>query len=341
LKFPIGVAPSGTVLLGRQISCDGFHYLAKARVQTHVHDDHMSEFESSKGFQDILLSEPTKDLLIQEFNADLLYRTNIRSVTIGLPLSYEGNEVQLLRSGHMLGAVQVGVTLPDGVRVGYSGDFQWPLQEVIKVDGLVLDSTYGSPANSREYSQADAETAFLELMHRRLLRGPVHVLAHRGTLQRALQLLCGQVGWPIVVSHKLLGEVDVYRRHGYTIEPLLCLDTPDGQRAIAESKFIRIYGRGDGRPVDLSESSTVTLSAYMSRPDTPVLAYSDRAYSVAISNHADFRGTLDYVVATGAQFVLTDNTRGKGVELAYAIQEELGIEAEPSSSEQFSREWGD
>jgi putative mRNA 3-end processing factor len=55
----------------------------------------------------------------------------------------------------------------------------------------------------------------------------------------------------------------------------------------------------------------------------PVLEYSDRAYRVALSNHADFLGTLDYVLATRAKYVVTDNTRGRGVELAQAISERL------------------
>jgi hypothetical protein len=67
--------------------------------------------------------------------------------------------------------------------------------------------------------------------------------------------------------------------------------------------------------------------------------YSERSYGIALSNHADFFGTLEYVEATGAQRVVTDNTRGKGVELAREIRRRLGIDAVPSSNFD-SREWG-
>jgi hypothetical protein len=78
----------------------------------------------------------------------------------------------------------------------------------------------------------------------------------------------------------------------------------------------------------------------MAKPDDPVLEYSERSYRVALSNHADFDGTLAYVEATGAKFVVTDNLRGgHAVELAMALTDRLGIEAVPSSSEE-SREWG-
>ena len=82
------------------------------------------------------------------------------------------------------------------------------------------------------------------------------------------------------------------------------------------------------------------MSAFMSRKDDPVLEYTDRSYRVALSNHADFNGTLEYVEATGAKFVVTDNTRGgHPLELALAIRARLGIEARPSSQE-YTREWG-
>ena len=64
----------------------------------------------------------------------------------------------------------------------------------------------------------------------------------------------------------------------------------------------------------------------------PLKEYSDRAYSVALSNHADFNGTLAYIEATGAKKVITDNTRTHGLELAIAIKNHLGIDAKPSSN---------
>jgi hypothetical protein len=59
----------------------------------------------------------------------------------------------------------------------------------------------------------------------------------------------------------------------------------------------------------------------MSRRDDPVLEYSDTAYRVALSDHADFEGTLEYISATGAKAVVTDNTRGgNAIALALEIQ---------------------
>ena len=110
--YPIDVFPSGTVVLGDRISCDGFHRDYEVRVQTHVHIDHMDNFNTSKGSQNIFMSEPTRKLLVCEFNADLPYRENIYALEIGVPRAVDDHEVTLLHSGHMLGSVQVAVQLP-------------------------------------------------------------------------------------------------------------------------------------------------------------------------------------------------------------------------------------
>ena len=176
IDFPIEVLqPSGTVSLGPDVCCDGFSRHAKARVQTHVHKDHMDGFNTSKGHQYILLSEATKELLIAQYNADLSYRTNLKPLDFSRSYRVGSSTVTLVSSQHMLGSVQVLVELEDGTRLGYSGDFQWPLDEVIQVDALVVDSTYGNPANIREYTQGECEDQLISLMRRQLTLGPVTI----------------------------------------------------------------------------------------------------------------------------------------------------------------------
>ena len=238
----------------------------------------------------------------------------------------------------MLGSVQVIAELDSGPRLGYSGDFQWPLDDVIQVDALVLDSTYGSPGSVREFSQGECEERFAQLVIRLTATGPVHIKAHRGTLQRALQIINDEIGCPVIGSRRLLQEVAVYRDFGYTIQPLIVHPSEEASSLVRDGHYVRVYSTGDQDPVDLGSGSRVVLSAYFTRPDMPVVEYSERAYGVAMSNHADFEGTLDYVRATNAKFVVTDNTRkGKGYQLAQAIRQRLGIEARPSSGRRDSR----
>ena len=82
------------------------------------------------------------------------------------------------------------------MRVGYSGDFAWPLDNVIQVDALVVDSTYGSPESIRNYSQGECEAQFLLLSRKLLSEGPVYIKAHTGTLHRAMQLLSTELDVP-------------------------------------------------------------------------------------------------------------------------------------------------
>jgi hypothetical protein len=132
----------------------------------------------------------------------------------------------------------------------------------------------------------------------------------------------------------------VYRSFGYCIDPIAVLETAEGRSAIANGRHVRVYGTRDRKPLDNPDRAKIVLSAFMSRPDDPVLEYSDIAFRVALSDHADFYGTIDYVAATGAKYVVTDNTRGgNAVSLALEIQQRLGIIARPSSN-QGTREWG-
>src|SRR5436305_654089 len=117
----VHVSSRGALVLGELVSCDGFIYECPVRVQTHIHHDHMRDFDRSKGLQDILVSSATRELLLAEFNSDLQIRTNLRAVPMGEPQRIAGGEVTLLPSGHMLGSVQVAVTLASGLRCGYSG----------------------------------------------------------------------------------------------------------------------------------------------------------------------------------------------------------------------------
>ena len=332
----VDVLDSGAVLLGDNIVCDGYAYGREFRVQTHIHDDHMDEFDRSKGCQDVLLSLETLALLIEEQNADLPHRENLFPLLRGEEVELDdGSAVTLVASNHMLGSCQVVLRLADGRRVGYSGDFGWPLDEVIKVDELVVDSTYGSPRSVRMYTQTEAEERFAELVRKRLRFGSVHVKAYRGTVERALHLLGDDIGVPVVASERLIGEASVYQRNGFAVGTLVRLGSDEGKYAMSQRSYVRLYSKGDGFRNEMTGGgTTVVCSAFMAAGDDPLMTYSDRAYSVALSNHADFRETLKYVKATGARFVVTDNTRNHGRELALSINERLnGVVAMPSTNQ--------
>lgn len=332
----VDVLESGAVVLGDKVVCDGYAPGREFRVQTHVHDDHMGDFARSKGCQDIVLSPETLSLLIAEYNADLAYRENLVAVDRGIEREVgDGLTILLKASNHILGSCQVAVKQADGRRLGYSGDFGWPLDDVIQVDELVVDSTYGSPRSVRGYTQAEAEASLIEVVMQRLRYGCVHIRAHRGTVERVLHILGDDVGVPIVASERLIQEASIYQQHGFAVGTLVPLESDDGSHALGQRSYVRLYSKGDGFPNETGSGGTIIVcSAFMAEFDDPLKIYSDRAYSVALSNHADFTDTLEYVEATKARLVVTDNTRNHGQELAMEINRMLdGVKAVPSTNQ--------
>ena len=101
----VDVFDNGTIRLGENVVCDGFIYGFPYRVQTHIHDDHMIKFNTSKGYQDLLMSPETRLLLIAELNEDLEFRDNLISVNYKVEHNLiDGSVLTFLRSGHMLGS---------------------------------------------------------------------------------------------------------------------------------------------------------------------------------------------------------------------------------------------
>ena len=336
----VRISAKGAVQLGATVVCDGFIDGCKIRVQTHTHMDHMDQFTTSTGYQDVLMTPATRDLLIAEYNGTLAYHENIKAVPVGEPFREDGCEIVLLNNGHMLGSAQVAVTLPDGTRCGYSGDFSWPLDEVVQVDELVVDTTYGSPDSVRRFQEEEADTQLAELVVAKLHSGPIFLSAHRGTLQRSLSTLDDAVKCPVIVTPKTYKEIEVYRKWGYSLTQVISSDTLEAKQLRKGNRYIFVGGIKQGPHYLPKGATSIVLSAFRGSKKRPMTEYSDRAYNISLSGHADYRGTMEYIRATGAKTVLTDNTRGgHAVELALAIQQELGIEA-MASEVQYRREWG-
>jgi putative mRNA 3-end processing factor len=322
------VVRDGTVLLGDHVSCDGFQWGRGVRVQTHVHDDHMHGFRRSKGVQDIAASEATRDLLIAVLNQDLPYRNNLIGLRSGDLYTVGGETIELADSGHMLGSVQVRVTDALGFRMGYSSDFFWPLERVLEVDELIVNSPYGGPEHTRGYLQQEVEQEFVELVHGLLRRRPVLVLGYRGRLQYAMSLLVGHVYAPILASRRVAATTGVYEKHGTHIHAI-AIDSEEGRAlleqghgylAFAELTEQRQYPWIDG-------AAKVSLSAYMVPHDEPILAYTNGDFRVALTDHADFAGTMEFVRASGAKRVLVHPLSGTPDVLASEIRGRLGVAA--------------
>ena len=102
----IDVFDNGAVRLGKNVVCDGFFIEGYSfRIQTHVHDDHMSDFNTSKGMQDLFMSPETFELLNAFFDAEIPYRSNFHTIPRGIKYKLpDHSKLTLLPSNHMLGA---------------------------------------------------------------------------------------------------------------------------------------------------------------------------------------------------------------------------------------------
>jgi putative mRNA 3-end processing factor len=332
----------GAILLGANVSCDGFSYDHPIRVQTHIHHDHMVDFDTSKANQTIVLSHETRALLFALFNADLPYRTNIRAIGYGEEFTINGDTVQIIPSHHMLGSVQVCVTCADGYRIGYSSDFFWPVEQVIEVDELIVDSTYGDPSGIRAYRQSQVDEKLVALVCARLRAGTsCAIIGYNGRLHHSLHLLGDLARCPILVSPKAFPLVEVYRTNGYSIPHVFSSDSSEGRRILKEKELCLAFASFPERRhlpwVD--RFAKLQLSAYLSNAHEPVTDYGNGDCCISFTDHADFQGTLAYIEATKARVVWTDPRTGNAAALAEAAQMHLGIDARVAIRDK-SLAWG-
>lgn len=333
----VDVAYSTAILLGDKVSCDGFHIDRPIRVQTHWHYDHMSGFGSSKRGE-LVMSRWTRDLLTHN-HPDLVLRANVHTPKMGKVIEVEDMKIKLEGSSHCLGAVQVAVKGSNGKWVGYSGDFSYPLDTVIRVDELVVDATYGDPSTNRMYSQLDAEEALAAQVQLALREGPVHLFAQGGVAERALAVLREVLNnVPVLAGERACHAANVYRRASYPLPPVHHADSENGFRIIREGCYLRLWGHGQSMPNDTLPGTKFWLTKFAAHE--AIREEGHQSYRVGLSNHAGFEGTMNYIERTGARFVLTDSSRSspqKAEALAAAITRELEIDSRPARPKRTMR----
>ena len=344
----IGVSQKGAIILGDLVCCDGFLKDRPFRVQTHVHHDHLRGISSSFGNQNgVVMTEPTRDLLsVILNNPAIFHRQNVLIMRNSSIERFNGFKIELINNGHMLGSVQVAVHYDNGKHLGYSGDFSWPLDDVIKVDELVVDSTYGFSDSVHDFDRDQVNRQLLETISEKLPLGPIIVKASRGTMHNAMHTVQESIKAPIIVSSKQMEEIQIYNKWGYGFENIYKSNSEEGRKILNSDHYIRFLGTGD-KPIieDYPNSTLITLKALYGRSNEPITRHLGvrEDFHIAYSDHADFNGTIDYIKATGAKFVLTDPSRSgmeRATELAKKIRSILNIKAKPAENIP-SQLWGE
>ena len=345
--LPTFVRADGCVQLGPDVTCDGFSPSAPVRIQSHVHQDHMKDFERSKGLQQyIVCTEATHGLLCAEFDADLPRRRRqlvvMPSDGVYRPVADSRVLVALFPAGHMIGSAICAIKYPDGAHYAYTSDFAWPLRNLpVRPNVLIVDATYGDPTRIRNYRLADVVNRFQQTILERRNQGSIVITGHRGRLQYALQLMADYCPGPFLVSKHVADTLAVYMHHqGFHVQAHN-LSSEEARSLMRTGSFISLIETRDKTDLhSINADTRIFLSAFMVPREDPVLELSNGTIRIALTDHADFHGTIELIKAVEPACVVADSTRGgNGESLAEFVSSELGI---PSTSNvaPTSPEWG-
>jgi len=249
----------------------------------------------------------------------------IETLEYGKTIVHGDERVTLLKADHILGAAQVLVEDAGGIRIAYSGDFRIDGTPVVECDVLVVEATYGSPSCRRRFN-VDVRELFVSMVEKRLRGGAVYVFGYHGKLQEAMQLLRdADVSVPFVMPERVYEIAEVCERHGMRLAGRSLSTDADGRELLEGNlpcvAFYHMNARGN---VGL-RNSRICLSGWEFKAACKPIG--EREYLVALSDHSDFDGLIEYVKRSRAKKVITDNYRSQGAVLAKEIRKRLGVSA--------------
>jgi len=324
-----GVSEQGAVLLGDSVACDAFNADRPLRVVTHAHADHLAGLRRSlRCGKRVLMTPATRDL-IGVVNGSLpLDDGNVKVLDYGESVEYGDERVSLVKADHILGAAQVVVEDAMGGKVAYTGDFRVDGTEpLLDCDVLVVEATYGSPSFRRSF-KVDVKELLVSLVEKKLRHGPVYVFGYHGKLQEVMQILYrADVSVPFVMPERVFHVSKVCEGHGMRLGCLALSTENEGKELLDRNlPCVAFYHMNARRSVGLFGSSRICVSGW--EFSSPCKQIGEREHLVALSDHSDFDGLIEYVRRSKPKRVVTDNYRVRhGVTLAKEIKNRLGISA--------------
>ena len=321
------VTKNGAVLLGDSVACDAFDESMPLRIVTHAHADHLGGLRKSlRCCEKVLMTEATRDIA-EALNDSLKLRDSpIETIAYGKAIRYGDEQVTLVKADHILGAAQVLVEDSGGIRIAYTGDFRIDDTPVVECDVLVVEATYGSPSCRRSFG-VDVRELLVSMIEKRLRGGAVYVFGYHGKLQEIMQLLRNaDVSVPFVMPERVYQVTKVCEQHGMRLGCLSLSTEKDGRELLdGDLPCVAFYHMNSRQYVGL-KNSRICVSGWEFH--SPCRQIGDREYLVALSDHSDFDGLIEYVKRSRAKQVITDNYRvSHGAVLAKEIRKRLGVSA--------------
>ncbi|MGB9740885.1 MAG: MBL fold metallo-hydrolase [Candidatus Bathyarchaeia archaeon] len=321
------VTQRGAVLLGSYVACDAFDENKPLRVVTHAHADHMIGLQQSlKTCQKVLMTNATKDLIDVMRSPLFLMSGFVETLNYGKTLQYEEEQVTFFRADHILGAAQVLVEDAEGTRIVYTGDFRIDETPVLEADILVMEATYGSPNCRRSFGR-DVKDLLVDIVEKGLEHGCVYVFGYHGKLQEAMQILHeANVKAPFIVPERVFHVSRICERYGMRFGRLILSDEREAKDLLEKNMPCVAFYHMSSRGKVGNDCFRVYVSGW--EFDSPCREISEAEYIVALSDHSDFDGLMEYVRRSKPKFVVTDNFRvGYAETLAREIRKRFGVSA--------------
>lgn len=307
------ITQRGAIQLGKNVACDAFDETRPIRVVTHAHADHMIGLQRSlRNCEKVLMTNATKDLIDVLKGPLFLMGGMVEPLDYGKTLQLEEERLTLFRADHILGAAQVLVEDAEGKRIVYTGDFRIDGTPVLEADVLVMEATYGSPSCRRSFG-VDVKESLVSLIEKGLKQGTVYVFGYHGKLQEVMQILhAAGVKAPHVASERVFQVSKACERHGMRLGRLVLSDEVEAKELLeTHSSCVAFYHMNTKERVGL-EDFRVCVSGW--EFNSPSRETADKEYIVALSDHSDFDGLMEYVRRSKPKLVITDNFRDRHAE---------------------------
>jgi putative mRNA 3-end processing factor len=165
------------------------------------------------------------------------------------------------------------------------------------------------------------------MVEKSLRDGAVYVFGFHGKLQEVMQILhSADVSVPFVMPERVFHVSKVCERHGMQLGCLTLSTEKEGREMLDENlPCVAFYHMNSRENVGLG-SSRICVSGWEFH--SPCRQIGDKEHLIALSDHSDFDGLIEYVRRAKPKRVVTDNYRmSYGETLAKEINRRLGIPA--------------
>ncbi len=319
------VTKNGAILLGDNVACDAFDK-RPIRVVTHAHADHLYGLRKSiKHCEKVIMTHATRDLA-EILNEKLdLRQESVYTLEYGKVFEFDGEKITLLKADHIIGACQTLVEDAGGNRIAWSGDFRVEGTDAVACDVLVVEATYGKPSCRRNFG-VDVRQLLVDMVERSLRGGTVYMFGYHGKLQEVMQLLRkADVQVPFVMPDRVYQVTKVCEKHGMKLGPISLSSNKEGHELLDNNyPCVAFYHMNQRAHVGLRNARYCVSGWEFQKPCRQI---GDREHLIALSDHSDFDGLIEYVKRTRAKRVITDNFRSDGDTLAKEISKRLGVSA--------------